>query len=742
MEAAEHLTRREQTGSHRRGPRQHRVLESRNFICAHIKRHDAVSRRFIQYVAMRTSSLVILVRDVETGNVIVQPPKEQLWLLREKMGRGRASRNLWTNLREVGPAFFEELDRRRKWSVGFKGYYDVIIWDLLPGEQFPRLYNLVQSMLMKAHRFQSGRDVFKPVEHILRSLYYDEATNRVKDIPTSAKAATPSVWDRLCDVEVKVFKGGHISDDAPPEWKYTDADRLEDLVLFPWERTDSTEVAPAPEQDLAMNGNKGKAFTSSGPNLERFVFDLDTDEELGDSEDDKHGVESSCNATISGEDRMLFAALEKDEPAEIRDIVAVFNDWNMTAMSRPKPGLMLAALKGLIREAGEPELTTKEEWAIFMDSERASSFKKIWHAADLEPGAVDRWNRYRRLAKGLEDWVPEHPKQAMHYFLRDMKAVLQMLTRLGHGRDDTRFREIRDMRRAQALVSLFTDPDLDFFNSKEGMSFKGIPLLIQQARADAVPDTRTPHSNKMRPKTHWREWDAIPVEHTADGILLPDTPKHWGITLQPKIAHLYKEGVLSPSYDEASSGPAVCITEPGREGKPDLYFDWRHLLDDVDMPPTLQDPTRVAPLLEQAQEYASKVGPRATFSVLRVWSAPHFWPLMLGHDNRRNTSFTDGCERTWEWLFIPKDMPYSEWSIHKTVRMRLEPYGSYFKQNVVHKRDMVLIMARDPGDCRDLTAAAVWALETRPWRVEVDPWKSWWNVDVAFLQGLDDAWWT
>lgn len=115
---------------------------------------------------------------------------------------------------------------------------------------------------------------------------------------------------------------------------------------------------------------------------------------------------------------------------------------------------------------------------------------------------------------------------------------------------------------------------------------------------------------------------------------------------------------------------------------------------------------------------------------------------MLGFDNRDNTSFADGAGRMWEWKFIPKDMPYSEWSVHQSARGRIEPYRArLFGKKVVVRKDAFLVMGVDREECRRLTTAAVWAVNTRPWRLEVDPWKSWFGVDLGFLEGLGGRWW-
>jgi hypothetical protein len=143
---AQELTVRQQNGGRGQFRRSHAVFEARNFICAHIKRDDQASRRLIQYLSMQSSKIVVLVRDAESGKLLIKPPEEERWLFREKSGLGRASRNDWHIIKSIGPQFFEEMDKYRQWKFSFKEYYDVYVWDLEAGEPFPVLYNCVQEV--------------------------------------------------------------------------------------------------------------------------------------------------------------------------------------------------------------------------------------------------------------------------------------------------------------------------------------------------------------------------------------------------------------------------------------------------------------------------------------------------------------------------------------------------------------------------------------------------------------------
>lgn len=91
-------------------------------------------------------------------------------------------------------------------------------------------------------------------------------------------------------------------------------------------------------------------------------------------------------------------------------------------------------------------------------------------------------------------------------------------------------------------------------------------------------------------------------------------------------------------------------------------------------------------------------------------------------------------------MFIPKDMPYSELSIHQQVWLRIQPWRQVFGSQVIVARDMVLVMGKDEDDLRMMASAATFALQTKPWRLEVDLWRSFVNIDFKFLEELDARW--
>ena len=164
------------------------------------------------------------------------------------------------------------------------------------------------------------------------------------------------------------------------------------------------------------------------------------------------------------------------------------------------------------------------------------------------------------------------------------------------------------------------------------------------------------------------------------------------------------------------------------------------------MPRSVVDPYTITvdSLRKEAIEFAHKA-PQAKFALLRMWSAPHFYPFMFAYDNRDVSSFRDGINRVWEWKFMCKDLPLSEQRVHLNMVKRLEPLQDRLgkeKHKIKVKKDVVLIMGKDEEELLKLTAAATFTIQTQPWRMEIDFWKSFINIDIEFLKSLQVGWWT
>lgn len=67
-------------------------------------------------------------------------------MIRAKSGYGRASKNDFDVIAEVGPTFFEQMDSVRQWHLGFEEYYDVYIWDANPGRHYTTLQRKLEEV--------------------------------------------------------------------------------------------------------------------------------------------------------------------------------------------------------------------------------------------------------------------------------------------------------------------------------------------------------------------------------------------------------------------------------------------------------------------------------------------------------------------------------------------------------------------------------------------------------------------
>ena len=181
------------------------------------------------------------------------------------------------------------------------------------------------------------------------------------------------------------------------------------------------------------------------------------------------------------------------------------------------------------------------------------------------------------------------------------------------------------------------------------------------------------------------------------------------------------------------------MTEPGRD-KSEVFLDYRRYPETWPSPldSNIVDPYSVD-LLKAARSF-SKGRSGARFALLRVWTHSHFYPLMLGYDNRTTSCFRDEVSRSWEWKFVCKDMPGSEWSMQQAVKLRIDPFRKQLGKQVITKRDILLVMGKDEEELKRYAVAATWAVQTRPWRMDVDLWKSFVNVDLPFLERLDKRW--
>src|SRR5271154_5747749 len=107
-------------------------------------------------------------------------------------------------------------------------------------------------MLIKAHRFRSGQDIYRPASHVLKTITREDKTHRVRDIKPGE--VVESIWDQMTDPQAKP--------EAPHYLLYNESDVLEDAVLFP-EESQKAENAVIPHQST----QDLHAFEHEGPSI-------------------------------------------------------------------------------------------------------------------------------------------------------------------------------------------------------------------------------------------------------------------------------------------------------------------------------------------------------------------------------------------------------------------------------------------------------------------------------------------
>ncbi|KAK7756678.1 hypothetical protein SLS62_001119 [Diatrype stigma] len=125
-------------------------------------------------------------------------------------------------------------------------------------------------------------------------------------------------------------------------------------------------------------------------------------------------------------------------------------------------------------------------------------------------------------------------------------------------------------------------------------------------------------------------------------------------------------------------------------------------------------------------------------------------PDDLGVERRRQPNSVLGGPRLGGALHVQGLLyPFAETDVHNVRNPALAALqtalcsgnGATVAEHIVHRGDLFLVMAPGERDLLRWCVALVLALQTRPWFREVDLWRSFVDVDLDFLEGLDIAWW-
>ena len=68
------------------------------------------------------------------------------------------------------------------------------------------------------------------------------------------------------------------------------------------------------------------------------------------------------------------------------------------------------------------------------------------------------------------------------------------------------------------------------------------------------------------------------------------------------------------------------------------------------------------------------------------------------------------------------------------------PFKRLWKHKVEVRRDGILVMAEGEDELRRLVTGVIYAVQRRPWFREIDLWRSFVNVDLDFLEQLEERW--
>ncbi|PGH06359.1 hypothetical protein GX51_02369 [Blastomyces parvus] len=725
------------------------IREGRNYICAQMRRSDPVTRRFLQYVSMQASRMMLVVRDGKTGKILVKPPDDSAWLFREKIGHRRGSQAPWKVIKRVDEAFFNEMERRRAFRLGFDDFYDVYIWSSTCGEPFEALYSGIIEMLYKSHRVTRPAQILGASAPYLKTVTKDPETYRIRDIKPGEQAE--SVHDAY-EREDTIFRfrtsKGKLGTGLPNQMKYNEADALEDAILFPEEFTgEATSNRMQAMRNNLTDFEQGRIKNY----VKRFAYDLESDEEYNsedfnsdeyysdNEEDEWTGSEiSDSGLNQSGNNRLEESDQDKDRAGPKES-----DDGGDLPDSNPSNDLVddffeaLEKADGLLETFGpgpEDGNDMRFEFMEFLDRQKAKIFKEAWHRADLERNGFAQWNELLQIRSKADANIP--------YMIATVANWWKPLVFLGyHPRTHSRVQA--DARHASLVTSLFFPVGNVFFdNCPEGEELRKSVLFRPVERGQTLPDRRGYRCPTSRGNKFFEEFDELARKCQKNQThFLDEISPEWDAALRPKIAHLFKEGVICLCYEPVDQIPGQTFAARENDRPLDLFIDFRNMLHEIHMPSGREDPAKISiSFLRNKIKSHAALRPNARFSFLRVWSGSHFYPLMIGYDNRLWTSFIDEIGRAWSWRFIPKDMPFSDWSMHHNLQQRLAPYMEVLHDKVVIKRDMVLILAEDEEELLLLTSAVAFAVQTQPWRLEVDYWKSFINVDSEFLDRLQDGW--
>lgn len=78
----------------------------------------------------------------------------------------------------------------------------------------------------------------------------------------------------------------------------------------------------------------------------------------------------------------------------------------------------------------------------------------------------------------------------------------------------------------------------------------------------------------------------------------------------------------------------------------------------------------------------------------------------------------------------------SEFAAQQATASCLSPWVKHFEGHVVTLSDLILVMGEDALNCLGFCIAITWAIQTKPWLMEIDLWKRFISIDIKALPRL------
>jgi hypothetical protein len=398
--------------------------------------------------------------------------------------------------------------------------------------------------------------MFSATKHILQTITRDAKTERVRSIKPDEQVQ--NMWDGL-DSTARAYKwcpaDGETVEIFEPSYAYTEADELEDALLFPLEA--NGEMA----NNLFHNDPSAMEIFEKAPfDVRKFAIDEDTDDELMGSDEDEYGdfdseLDEEELAALEDDDgdsewgtddeaseggREFITAEEQDAIDETIDMLAAKTkqfrikepDYFLPILRNPAaakgipdtvkndPANLMHALRNAFRCLKEYDSSpmgiqadfmryidrqkSKGMWIVHVSlmqmTDRDTAFKNSWHLADQEPGAIKRYGELMLMIATMDQMVMHGGLDPGPFELAKFMQMVDLF------REERRI--VDDCFKAYAAVSLFFKTD-EFKAHRVGSMFKDSLLLNQEERAKNVPDRRTHKSSKTMPTEFWKDWEKL-----------------------------------------------------------------------------------------------------------------------------------------------------------------------------------------------------------------------------------------